>query len=389
MLVEKYEALLKVQEHQQHYVRQRPSTTKPTQCMSLRDELQLSGNFYDKKEMTDSEFEDEHDDKGRKLTEMNSQKAVTSSPGSEENVLHKSTQTEVLAASLPGSFLCKISDGNDCQFSIYDDASPVESRFRKTPEYRQLFKEIFAVLKRAAEAKDEGESLPLLDDRLPAYVPTRLDLFQLPKVPPVTPAREEQPFVIPDDEVSELSTLKPTEDDTTSPSQPQQAQEVTSTTETYDADEKPQRQRDVMEHLMSGVRPKRNLSRGDRRALAAAHKASPSPSPCNSRSSSKRRSNSKIRKKRERMTDSPNRSRERHQQKSNRPVEDSELFAKMSEKAEVSDGKKARPASMYVFGSGSNSTSMGVAKLKILEKSYAEVLRMGRNKTAVGKSGFV
>lgn len=48
--------------------------------------------------------------------------------------------------------------------------------------YRHLFKEIFATLKKAAENKDEGEKLPLLDDTNPAF-----------KVPPVTPAAEELP----------------------------------------------------------------------------------------------------------------------------------------------------------------------------------------------------
>lgn len=45
-----------------------------------------------------------------------------------------------------------------------------------------MFKEIFATLKKAAENKDEGEKLPLLDDNNPAF-----------KVPPVTPAVEELP----------------------------------------------------------------------------------------------------------------------------------------------------------------------------------------------------
>lgn len=48
--------------------------------------------------------------------------------------------------------------------------------------YRHLFKEIFATLKKAAEHKDEGEKLPLLDDTNPAF-----------RVPPVTPAVEELP----------------------------------------------------------------------------------------------------------------------------------------------------------------------------------------------------
>lgn len=48
--------------------------------------------------------------------------------------------------------------------------------------YRHLFKEIFATLKKAAENKDEGEKLPLLDDTNPAF-----------KVPLPTPATEELP----------------------------------------------------------------------------------------------------------------------------------------------------------------------------------------------------
>lgn len=86
--------------------------------------------------------------------------AETSSSGFSDETSNKATQTD----DRPGSFLCSIADGEDCKFSIYDDNSPFESRFRKTPEYRQLFSEIFSVLKRAAEAKDEGEKLPLLDD---------------------------------------------------------------------------------------------------------------------------------------------------------------------------------------------------------------------------------
>lgn len=54
--------------------------------------------------------------------------------------------------------------------------------FSSAFRYRHLFKEIFATLKKAAEHKDEGEKLPLLDDTNPAF-----------RVPPVTPAVEELP----------------------------------------------------------------------------------------------------------------------------------------------------------------------------------------------------
>lgn len=107
--------------------------------------------------------------------------AETSSSGFQDETSNKCTQTD----GRPGSFLCTIADGEDCRFSIYDDASPIDSRFRNRPEYRELFKEIFTVLKKAAENKDEGEELPLLDDRTPVK--------NAPKVPPVTPCNDTLP----------------------------------------------------------------------------------------------------------------------------------------------------------------------------------------------------
>lgn len=403
MLVEKYEALLKIQE-QQHGSRQRieygfcsTPSSKPNQCMSLRDELQLSGNYYDgdKKDMTDSELEDDETQEPQHSSRTNNHEMTITRPLFADSMLHKSTQTEVLAV-LPGSFLCKISDGSDCQFSIYDDASPVESRFRKTPEYRQLFKEIFAVLKRAAEAKDEGESLPLLDDRLPHATPHALILSQ-PRVPPVTPAKEEQLFIPSEYEKSEISrsvnqSSLPHMQKEVESVEPKESKPVSSEVAT----KRPSRP-DIMQQLMEGVRPvnEKKTPNRDRKALSSVRRASPSPSPCSSRSSSKRRAGSKTRRKRDKMTDSPNRSRERHQQKSNRTVETFnklEIFDKAADMASTERPcivKKERPVSMFVFGSGSNSASKEVAKLKILEKSYAEVLRMGRKKNASEKISFV
>lgn len=89
--------------------------------------------------------------------------AETSSSGFADETSNKSTQTE---GRPPGSLLCSIADGEDCKLSIYDENSSFESRFHKTPEYRKIFSEIFDVLKRAAEAKDEAALLPLLDDTL-------------------------------------------------------------------------------------------------------------------------------------------------------------------------------------------------------------------------------
>lgn len=130
--------------------------------------------------------------------------AETSSSGFADETSNKGTQTEGRV----GSFLCTIADGEDCKFSIYDDASPFDSRFRDRPEYRDLFKEIFRVLKKAAENKAEGEELPLLDDNAKTVPPT---------VPPVTPMNDQMPE-FPDDDtqsimsstMSELSTQNET-----------------------------------------------------------------------------------------------------------------------------------------------------------------------------------
>lgn len=106
----------------------------------------------------------------------------TSSSGFSDETSTKATQTD----DSTGSFLFSIADGEDCKFTIYDDAAPIDSRFRDRPKYRDLFKEIFTVLKKAAENKDEGEKLPLLEDDKHAPEETS-------KVPPVTPTTEEMP----------------------------------------------------------------------------------------------------------------------------------------------------------------------------------------------------
>ena len=104
---------------------------------------------------------------------------TTASSGFSEDTAHKSTQTD----NRPGSFLFSVDSGENYKFSIYDDTGPLENRFRDSPKYKELFKEIFAVLKKAAERKQDGETLPLLDDKTPVVAIE-------PKVPPVTPAAE-------------------------------------------------------------------------------------------------------------------------------------------------------------------------------------------------------
>jgi len=167
VLVEKYQALLEMQRHCQ------PRRKDTAPAMSLQEELEMSGefnNFYRASaeaetvtptESTKAISQTKAEISGKKpvsATPTDFSEAETSSSGFSDETSNKATQTDGR-----GSFLCSIADGEDCKFSIYDDNSPFESRFRKTPEYRQLFSEIFSVLKRAAEAKDEGEKLPLLD----------------------------------------------------------------------------------------------------------------------------------------------------------------------------------------------------------------------------------
>lgn len=188
-LVEKYEALLEVQRH------------SLSRSKNGAEELQSSGDFVSLniKENTDknsvSNQDQENIQNSRTTNKINRRtptefsEAETSSSGFSDETSNKSTQTD----DRPGYFLCSIGDGEDCKFSIYDDASPIDSRFRNRPEYRELFREIFAVLKKAAENKEEGDKLPLLDDTHPAAAAAAGGVAAGAKVPPVTPANEEMP----------------------------------------------------------------------------------------------------------------------------------------------------------------------------------------------------
>ncbi|XP_026494925.2 cerebellar degeneration-related protein 2 isoform X3 [Vanessa tameamea] len=210
-LVQKYEALLEVQLSQVKNIRKNKPNSLPNAQIqsgpiSLQDELQTSGDYsqFSVKD-TDEESghgEDAQKDNCQKKVEPTCRKKIiqtpdfseaeTSSSGFSDETSNKATQTE---RERPGSFLCTIADGEDYRFSIYDDVSPMDSRFRNRPEYRELFKEIFTILKKAAENKDDGEQLPLLDDTTTG------------KVPPVTPATEEPPGNLTDDTQSVLSSV--------------------------------------------------------------------------------------------------------------------------------------------------------------------------------------
>ncbi|KAK9730272.1 hypothetical protein QE152_g15335 [Popillia japonica] len=187
-LVQKYEALLEVHRNPTRNQKQ------VNNCLSLHEELQMSNDFNNLMNTKDTDEESGHGDslkteqsqakKDRKAfsrTPTDFSEAETSSSGFSDETSNKATQTD----GRPGSFLCTIADGKDC-ISIYDDAaSPIESRFRNRPEYRELFKEIFSVLKKAAISKEENEDLPLLDDNTQEK--------NAPTVPPVTPSTDAFP----------------------------------------------------------------------------------------------------------------------------------------------------------------------------------------------------
>lgn len=213
-LVEKYEALLEVQLSQVKNVKKNkqnilPNNQNASGALCIQDEVQTSGD-YSQFNVKDTDEESGHGEDAQKCLSDNQQKKIestsrkkiiqtpdfseaeTSSSGFSDETSNKATQTE---RERPGSFLCTIADGEDYRFSIYDDVSPMDSRFRNRPEYRELFKEIFTILKKAAENKDDGEQLPLLDDTAAG------------KVPPVTPATEEAPGNFTDDTQSVLSSV--------------------------------------------------------------------------------------------------------------------------------------------------------------------------------------
>lgn len=145
-------------------------STVQNPCLSLQEELKMSGefnNFQNVTSETDNHAEQKTiNEKSFKKSQKTIKKfsgtptdfseAETLSSGFSDETINKSTQTE----GRPGSLLCSIADGDNCKLSIYDDNSTFESRFNHTPEYRQIFSEIVSSLKRATEAKEESEKLP-------------------------------------------------------------------------------------------------------------------------------------------------------------------------------------------------------------------------------------
>jgi hypothetical protein len=175
-LVAKYEALLEIQRNPRP--KQQAQQQQQSVPQSLMEELN-SADFssFNTKYTAEDEKQSEA---ARHKTPTDFSEVETSSSGFSDESSTKATQTD------NSSFLFTIVDGEDCKFSIYDDAiaDPIDKRFRERPKYRELFKEIFGVLKKAAENKEEGENLPLLDDN------GKASAQEASKVPPVTPAAE-------------------------------------------------------------------------------------------------------------------------------------------------------------------------------------------------------
>ncbi|KAH8232455.1 hypothetical protein KR032_007155, partial [Drosophila birchii] len=125
--------------------------------------------------------------------------AETSSSGFSDGTGNKCTQTD----ERPSSFLCSISNGNDCKFSIYDDVSPIESHFRNRPEHRELFKEIFGVLKKAAD-NNENEDKQGVEASASAAAAADAAVPQVAAIPPL---KEESPEDFIDDTQSVVSSI--------------------------------------------------------------------------------------------------------------------------------------------------------------------------------------
>lgn len=373
-----------------------PPTVSSNNCLSLQEELQLSGDFFQKEDV-DSEGEIRQTPKKQKLksnlngkafsaTPTDFSEAETSSSGFSDETSNKGTQTD--AHFPPGSFLCTISDGEDCRFSIYDDASPVESRFRKTPEYRQLFREIFAVLKRAAEAKDEGEKLPLLDDFTPICE-------EAPKVPPVTPAKEDIPCHLPDPEES-MSQFTEDQSDIVSldagesvnsscaneyypcGSTPKATnsnvllacdESAIDQASSSSAQDKKKPTKDILEYS-SGVGHKKKSGK---------KKSSAAQEPAQVLGIQKVHYSNKVtrRKKEVRMSDSVSRS-----DRMTWCVPEGDLANKLS--SEMSEKSEKRHSSAW--DSHFTKAATQVATLKMLDKSYAEVLRQSGRKKLLARS---
>jgi hypothetical protein len=161
--VEKYERLLELQKASIVRKSEDARTAERLDApKSLHEELLTSGDFssFNTKYTTDS-LKKSGSSRDRHKTPTDFSEVETTSSGFSDETSTKATQTEV---NNPASFMFSIADGEECKFSlnIYDEAIPIDNRFKDRPQYRDLFKEIFTVLKKAAENDDE--KLPLLEE---------------------------------------------------------------------------------------------------------------------------------------------------------------------------------------------------------------------------------
>ncbi|XP_073984778.1 cerebellar degeneration-related protein 2-like isoform X2 [Rhodnius prolixus] len=378
-LVEKYEALVRAQQASGPAGILRPHQPADTagRCMSLQEELAMSGEFTVSSTSSQYHRQEDEDDghfdvgpttmvSGDKLGPDFSE-TETSSSGFSDETMNKSTQTEAHVP--PGSYLCSITDGDVCKFSIYREASPIETRFRKTPEYRRLFREIFDVLKKAAEAKDEGESLPLLEDETPL-------VESMPKVPPVTPCIEEVPGENGTETVSTTDGSVSTAMNDTKDKTPTENINVSATIAAHTSSPSTAAsalpptapKRDILEHLSAGVggsSSKRHRSRKHRSVEFAQVAMNGAVGPNSLVVSTKltRRSKREAR-------------RLHNQSDSGRSTPDTANISRQHHHR--SQPRNTTPVSTEQQVITPSSASQEVAKLKQLEKSYAEVLRVGR-----------
>lgn len=211
-LVEKYEALLSVEAS---IPRSKRSHRKlpPTKSLSLQEELQMSGDYNSLSSATkDTDDESGHggiksnayrsrNGKFNSRTPTDFSEAETSSSGFSDETSNKATQTENARP-----YLCTIGDGND-KVCIYNDA--IDTSFQNHPKYRELFKEIFQVLKTGSDGKEEIKvtecNTSVVDDvqsdftddcqSVTSYTNSEMSTTLIESVPPeiITPPRPKTP----------------------------------------------------------------------------------------------------------------------------------------------------------------------------------------------------
>ncbi|KAL0272453.1 UNVERIFIED_CONTAM: hypothetical protein PYX00_005413 [Menopon gallinae] len=285
-LVEKYEASLEEQSRN----RRRSQRLSSINFLSLQDELKP---YWDRN--------DSNRNTGKRKVSSNTptdfSEAETFSSGFSDETSNKATQTDRNLT--PGSFLCTIADGEDCVLNIYDDGCPIESRTRE-------------------------KKLPLLDDVTP--------IGDVPKVPPVTPAREDAPGF---DDVQSLPDSVATEE------------------------EKPAESSNVIESITVGLKVKNrrsNNSPGRRKGGDRVEEGEGTP-----RNSPRR---SGRRKKDRKNYDSP---------RTQSPAMKPRVLTTLQRTNPGSSHGKGQ--SSWEFKPFMSTAALEIAKLKHLEKSYAEVLR--------------